>query len=361
MINKTIPIIGIILIILLYSCGLVDGSQQMSHQEFLQTHEYAVGQATLELMDQDRERPVKTEIWYPTRDTTKLNVAAEYPFKLPPTSRDADVASGAYPLIMLSHGTGGNRISQMWLACELASNGYIVAAVDHHGNTLDNKIPVNFVKVWDRPMDISFAIDQLLVDAQWASVIDTAHIGMAGFSLGGYTTIGIAGGVLDYNLLNEFSKTEEGKIEFDLPELGDVSSLITTDIIESGNQKYNDLKDDRISAFVAMAPAIGQGFNRTDQFEQVDQSLLIIGAHSDERTPVHTNAKHYHELINGSQYIELDGEVGHYVFMNEATGGLKRNAPIVFQDDKSINRQDIHQEVSKTIVAFFKTEWNSEN
>ncbi len=93
---------------------------------------------------------IKTEIWYPTKDTTRFNISTEYPFILPPTSQNADLISGKFPLILLSHGTGGNRIGLMWLACELASSGYIVLGVDHYGNSMDNKIPENFVKVWDR-------------------------------------------------------------------------------------------------------------------------------------------------------------------------------------------------------------------
>ena len=184
--NKIFTIIGIALIYL-NSCGIRDDYKQISHKEFLQTHKYNIGQSTLKLVDSTRERPLKTEIWYPTKDTTKVNVTKEYPFKLPPTSKDAEIVPRKFPLIMLSHGTGGNRISQMWLACELASNGYIVAAVDHYGNTLDNKIPENFVKVWDRPLDISFVIDELLKNSLWISAIDSTQIGMAGFSLGGYT------------------------------------------------------------------------------------------------------------------------------------------------------------------------------
>jgi len=282
--NKIFTIIGIALIYL-NSCGIRDDYKQISHKEFLQTHKYNIGQSTLKLVDSTRERPLKTEIWYPTKDTTKVNVTKEYPFKLPPTSKDAEIVPRKFPLIMLSHGTGGNRISQMWLACELASNGYIVAAVDHYGNTLDNKIPENFVKVWDRPLDISFVIDELLKNSLWISAIDSTQIGMAGFSLGGYTAIGLTGGALDYSQLKEFSKTKEGENEFNLPELGDVSKFITPEIIELGNNRYRNLKDDRISAFVAMAPAIGQGFDNKGQFDNVDKTVLIIGAQNDRRTP----------------------------------------------------------------------------
>jgi hypothetical protein len=37
-----------------------------------------------------------------------------------------------FPLVMLSHGTGGGAATLAWLAETLASNGYIVVAVNHH-------------------------------------------------------------------------------------------------------------------------------------------------------------------------------------------------------------------------------------
>jgi len=350
---KTIFTIGVLLF-LLSSCGIEDDFIQPSHKEFLKTHKYNIGQTTLLLNDRLRKRPLKTEIWYPTEDTTKLNITTEYPFKLPPTSKDAKIISKQFPLILLSHGTGGNRISLMWLACELAANGYIVVAVDHWGNTLDNKIPENFVKVWDRPLDVSYVLDKVLDNPKFKSNIDKAKIGMAGFSLGGYTTIALAGGNLNYNLLSDFSKTKEGQKEFNIPELGDVSKFISTEIIIKGNTYYNKLKDGRISAFIAMAPAIGQGFNHEKQFENVNNTVLIIGAENDERTPTETNAKHYHELIKNTQYIELKGEVGHYIFMNEAKNGLKRAAPLIFKDDGTVNRNNIHKKISKIVIDYFE-------
>lgn len=349
------------LIIFLQSCSFGDDYKQISHREFLKTHKYSIGQVTLEFNDEKRKRPVKTEIWYPTMDTTQFNVTSEYPFKLPPTSKDASIVQKRFPLILLSHGTGGNRISQMWLACEIASTGYIVAAVNHFGNTLDNKIPEYFVKVWHRPLDISFVIDNLLTHSTFSPRIDTAKIGMAGFSLGGYTTIALAGGIIDYKMLKEYSGTAEGKNEFNVPELGDVSKLITTEIIEEGNGAFRYLKDERISAFVAMAPAIGQGFQDESQFSFVNSPVLIIGAENDKRAPVNTNAKHYKNLIKSSEYIELEGKAGHYIFMNEAKTGLKRSAPSIFKDDEAVNRRGIHNKVAKIVIDFFDRRLNGKS
>ena len=345
------------LTVIFNSCSVKDDYQQISHEAFLKTHRYNIGQTTLLYNDSTRKRPLKTEIWYPTADTTKPNVTLDYPFKLPPTSKNADIIPAKFPLILLSHGTGGNRISLIWLASELAANGYIVAAVDHWGNTHDNKIPENFVKVWDRPLDISYILDKLLIEPQFKAHINSNKIGIAGFSLGGYTAIALAGGIIDYDLLKEFSQTAEGQTEFNIPELGDVSKLMTTEIINQGNNHFENLKDKRISAFVAMAPAIGQGFNNKKQFENINKPLLIIGAHSDERAPVATNVEHYNKLIKSSKYIELEDNIGHYIFMNEAKNGLKRAAPIIFKDKKGVNRISIHKKVSKLILTFFNSKY----
>ena len=347
-----ISIVLSIVIIFLNSCTTQENGNQISHREFLQTHPFSIGQTNFTIQDSNRNRPIKTEVWYPTRDTSKFNIVTKYPFLLPPTSKDAEIIKGTYPLILLSHGTGGNGISLMWLACELASNGYIVAAVDHYGNTYDNKIPENFVKAWDRPQDISFLLSHLLEESDFKTKIDKSKIGMLGFSLGGYTSIALAGGEIDYQLLSAFTKTKEGKNESKLPEMGDVSKLITPQIIERGNRLKN-LKDTRISAFVALAPAIGQGFKNKSQLKKIDKPILIVGAENDIRTPINTNAKHYHNLIENAEYIELKGKIGHYIFLNEATSALVNEGPIYFKDDQTVSRNAIHAKVSTIVVDFF--------
>lgn len=344
--------------ITLSSCSQKDDYLQPSHKAWLATHAFAVGQTSMMLEDTERKRPLKTEIWYPTHDTSKVNITAEYPFKLPRTSMDADPAPGRFPLILLSHGTGGNRISQMWLAAELVGNGFIVASVDHYGNTLDNKIPENFVKIWDRPQDLSFLLDQLLNHASWSSSIDQNKIGMAGFSLGGYTGIALAGAQTNLELLQQFAGTKEGESEFTIPELGDIRPFLTTELIDEGNRFISDLKDERISAFAVMAPALGAAFGSSDQFQAINKPILIIGAESDKRTPVESNARHYHSLIKHSQYIELNGEIGHYIFMNEAKSWLQRDAPRIFKDSEGLNRQEIHRKVADVIVNFFNEHLN---
>ncbi|MEO8922853.1 MAG: hypothetical protein ABI330_08520, partial [Caldimonas sp.] len=73
------------------------------------------------------------------------------------------------PLIVVSQGTGGSAAAIAWLGETLAGNGYIVAAVNHHGNTAaeDEKRLEGTLIWWDRPRDLSVFIDKLLSDPRF--------------------------------------------------------------------------------------------------------------------------------------------------------------------------------------------------
>ncbi len=149
-------------------------------------------------------RPLATTIWYPA---SLSSVESEWNigvFQAGRNALNADVASNpkTFPLIVLSHGTGGAALQLSWLAEVLATNGYLVVAVNHHGNTAaeDAYLLQGFMLWWERALDISSVIDQLLSDAKFGPRIDSSRIGVAGFSLGGYTAISIAGARTEMNV-----------------------------------------------------------------------------------------------------------------------------------------------------------------
>lgn len=173
---------------------------------------FNVGERTVTYKDNSRNRIVKTEIWYPTFEKDSLKDRnTELPFVLTPTIRDAKFINQSLPLILLSHGTGSNRFGLAWLAIELVKNGYIVAAPDHWGNTFDNKIPEYFIRYWERPLDMSFLLTSILNDELFHPHIDENKIGLAGFSLGGYTALAIGGVNVDCEVLKQSALTKQGK------------------------------------------------------------------------------------------------------------------------------------------------------
>jgi predicted dienelactone hydrolase len=313
-----------------------------------------IGERTLFLKDESRNRPVTTEVWYPTDDTLTAKDKGPYPFIHIPAVRNAAVAGKKLPLILISHGTGGGRITLEWLADKLVQNGFIVAAVDHFGNTYDNKIAEDFAEPWRRPLDISYALTALLKDPAFAGAIDDQRIGAAGFSLGGYTVIALAGGKFDLNAIRTYFKTASGKKELAIPEFPNLANFFYSDEVTKSFENSPPLKDSRIKAFFAICPAGGQGFTSKDQFTGITAPVYIVGAQSDSIAPVKTNALHYHELINGSKLEIIAWKVGHYVFLNEAVDEVKKQAPFIFADDPSVNRHDIHERVGQLAADFFK-------
>ncbi|MFI5139111.1 MAG: alpha/beta hydrolase family protein [Sphingobacteriales bacterium] len=314
-----------------------------------------IGERTFRFMDTARNRPVITEVWYSTTDVPSQKSDGNYPFIHIPTVRNATVSDMKFPLILISHGTGGGRMTLEWLADILVKNGFIVAAVDHYGNTYDNKIAADFIEPWRRPLDISYALSALLKETLFGSRIDTARIGAAGFSIGGYTVIALAGGKLDLNALKVYLNTPAGKKEAAIPEFPNLMSKIDANSVARSFNSSPPLKDSRIKAFFAICPAIGQGFVNKEQFAAIQSPVYIVGAQSDSIAPVKTNAKHYHELIKGSKLMVTEGKIGHYVFLNEATDAYKRQAPFIFTDDVSVNRRQVHERVGQSAVEFFKS------
>ncbi|QMU29509.1 alpha/beta hydrolase family protein [Adhaeribacter radiodurans] len=313
-----------------------------------------IGQRTLPLNDPTRNRPLVTEVWYPTTDSVQKSDKVFSPFIRQYTVRNGRLPTGKYPLILLSHGTGGGRLTLEWLAQALAQSGFIVAAVDHWGNTFYNKIPLEFLKPWERPQDISFALTALLQNIEFCKIINPQKIGAAGFSIGGYTVLCLAGAELNYHTLITFYKTV-GHKEAEIPELPGIARYFDDSSLITASKRVPSLQDKRIKAFFAISPALGAGFTGKQQVKLVKQPVYLIGAQSDSIAPVKTNARHYHQLLSGAGYFEFPGKAGHYVMLNDAIEEVKKSDATYFKDDDSVNRGQVHAKTASLAVSFFKS------
>lgn len=182
---------------------------------------YPVGVRSYAVTDQTRQRPLAIEAWYPAAEAARgrdLDPATRDTYELLPgfpppwqeAARDAAPRAGQYPLVLFSHGFGSHRRQTTFLCTHLASHGYVVAAVDHTGNTIADIVqsilqaagggeppdvlgPIDDFIAW-RPADVVFTLDALLggLDRELAPLIDASRIGMTGHSFGGWTTLMIA-------------------------------------------------------------------------------------------------------------------------------------------------------------------------
>jgi Prolyl oligopeptidase family len=161
--------------------------------------------------------------------------------------------------------------SMMWLGYFLAARGYIVAAVNHHGDSIaeGSVLPQAFLLRAERARDLTCVVDKLLADPMFGEHIDTKRIGAAGHSSGGETVIAIAGGIFDGKHLGEFCNARPSSLTCQpradiLASLAKLDELKKTDPVvqESVSHEHDALKDPRIKGVLAMVPAVGEAYTR---------------------------------------------------------------------------------------------------
>ena len=218
---------------------------------------FNVGTQSFELTDTNRlewftkdnledTRKIMVQVWYPTIDTEgkKENyidygkirakaLAEQFDYK--PfifnslikvksnsfSNAKADNQNGPYPLVIFSHGLGGNRTQNTVIMEELASHGYVVIAIEHaydanvsifnNEDIADYRSGINYERkdeaedltpedFWairlpqlqTRAADVSFLIDVLSENKfseDILQIIDLDYIGILGHSFGGATSI----------------------------------------------------------------------------------------------------------------------------------------------------------------------------
>ncbi len=319
---------------------------------------FKIGQKSVTFVDESRNRPLLTEIWYPTLDTLTKKEPKESQkelFKTIETIPNATIPNQKFPLLIISHGTGGNRFSLTWFIERMVKEGYVVVSLDHYGNSTFNKIPREFVKWWERAIDVKYVLTQILKDNEIGTKVDTSRIGGVGFSLGGYTNIALAGGYVD-RTVRENENVEDRGMPAEFPETDEIIDFENDSLIVSSYKKYkNHVKDDRIKAFFVMAPAIGFGFHSKEQTYKITAPVFIVAGKGDINTPIKNNAENYHSLIKTSQIHLFDKNVGHYVFLNQSTEFGKEVAPEITIDKPTVDRKEIHEKTLGLALDFFKS------
>lgn len=290
-----------------------------------------------------------------------LALAMFYPAELPDTSatpfampfftnlhlyKDAPLADGRYKLVMLSHGRGSNPLSYAWFAERLASHGYIVAGLYHfRANTYDQTIAYLANKLWQRPRDVSLAIDFLLKDPAWGKAIDAEKIGIAGHSQGGFTSLWIGGAKVDPGKFLAFQKGWKNNQM--------VPAHLRHELPLDAHPAL-DVQDARIKAVFAMAPGIIKAFGMDEAgLGQLTLPTYITVGARDTQTPPAENAVFAAKHIPHAELNVIPGLVDHEIFVNECDEEGKDEFPEACIDAPGVDRAAIHKDVGEAALKFF--------
>jgi len=251
--------------------------------------EYTVGVSTITVIDEDRDRPLTVDVWFPLADGTEGDahrysfITGDYYESPLAITADASTISTVepFPLVVYSHGSGGVRFIHSDYTETIASHGYVVVAPDHTGNTAVERIADSSddsaVIALNRPLDIRAVIDAFVDPtnadtAPFQAAIDGEQVALTGHSFGGFTAYATSAG---YE--NELGRAEA---------------------------------DDRIDALIPLAPAVGDGGDNSllsdDDLARVSVPSLVIVGTDDKTTPVDPNVTRAWELTSSEPHYRLE-------------------------------------------------------
>ncbi len=304
-------------------------------------------------------------VWYPAADTSVEVRQTIGPPDKPLFEAGAATPHAAFapslepfPLILLSHGTGGSAQQLAWLGTALARAGFLAAAVDHPGNNaVTGYTPEGFTLWWERATDLSEVLDGLLTDPELGPHIDKDRIGAAGFSLGGYTVLELAGARTDVSIFSDFCHKDPTNLDCHTPEMKDMPGpeqmlqSVRKTSGESLARAADSFRDPRIHAIFAIAPALV--FTQTpESLRRIRMPVEVVVGSADPIAPPANNANLIKADIRGARESVLPGVV-HYTFLDTCTPAGKETVPLYCDDPPGVDRAVVHNQVSDAAIQFF--------
>ncbi|AYC99431.1 dienelactone hydrolase [Neorhizobium sp. NCHU2750] len=315
---------------------------------------FEAGTKWISITSPHRSEPERVLITYPAKaDGDAYTLGADQLWTGVPARRNATPIAEKFPLVILSHGSGGNAAGLGWLSTELARNGFIVAAPNHIHSTSGDSIPVESFKFWERAQDISALIDALTTDPAWSALIDPARIGGIGFSLGGTTMMLSAGGRTSLQALEDYcAKAREDDAGCSWFLHGGV------DFSKVDRQAFEgDYKDPRLSAMVAVDPGFTTAYQQ-DSIAAIAMPTLFVNLGEGDAIMPGVRAAELSRQIEGANYATIPGAV-HFSFLGICNPGgpelLKRyGEDPVCNDGGDIQRDDLHKQIFFKIAVFLR-------
>lgn len=301
-----------------------------------------------------RAEPVAASVWYPAgRQTYAGLIGDNAAFVGTRASVGAAVAEGSFPLLLLSHGSGGNMDSLSWLSSRLALRGAMVVAVNHPGSTSGDSSPRRSVRLGERAADLSAALDRILRDPAFKDHIDRSRIATLGFSLGGATALNLVGVRADRGLFAEYCArfgAEAADCVFFAK--GGVGPADLPDSFEEAP------RDPRLTAAIAVDPGLGYAFTDSS-VSTVNLPVLLINLGGKDRwkaADVGATGSNLAGRLPHARYVTA-APAHHFTFLalckpeGRALLVEEKDDPVC-DDPPGTDRARIHEEIVDSIAAF---------
>ena len=309
-----------------------------------------------------RDRPLGGSLWYPAvQDGYRSAVGADAAFVGEPVLQGpipAETPPGGRPLVLISHGSGGNADNLGWLSAALVAHGALVAGIDHPGSTSGDSSPRRAIRLHERTADIAALLDALLADATFGPLIDPDDITVLGFSLGGTAALQSVGARLDHAAYARYcAAPDDGAVDCRYFERGGVDiATLDRDAFEAS------ARDPRVSRAVAVDPGFGHAMSEEALATiEVPVQLINLGTRAERWTAVDVSPEgnDLAARLPDARYEEVE-EANHFTFLGVCTDAAptllaREGEDPICDDPAGVERAETHERLAALIAAFAVT------
>ncbi|MBE9012185.1 alpha/beta hydrolase [Pseudanabaenaceae cyanobacterium LEGE 13415] len=264
--------------------------------DLTQTGQFQWNKQTLTIEDRDRSRTFPIDVYLPQSTTSR-------------------------PVIVISHGLGGDRSTFSYLAEHLASYGFVVAVPEHPGSnaeqmqallsgTVDQLIPAR--EFIDRSLDVTVLLNQLerLSNSRLRERLNMQQVGVIGQSFGGFTALTLAGAPIGFEQLRADCSKVENLFNFSL--------TLQCRALSLPQRQYN-LVDPRIKAAIAINPLDSRILGQAG-LSQIKIPLMMISGSADTLAPAFPEQiRPFTWLTTPNKYLALMQGGTHFSTLEDST------------------------------------------
>ena len=286
----------------------------------------------------DAEGPaLKGAMWYPCFQTSGEVDFGKFTL---PLVKDCPLRGEKLPLIVVSHGRRGNFLGHYDTDEVLADAGFIVAAIDHPGDTVFDLSRTDDLSVYvERPNDIKRLINFMVGTSAFAANIDRERIGLFGFSRGGYTGLAVIGANPDWAIATALCQQS------------------TTHVCEQIRAREFPAQpvthDPRIKAAVIADPLTV--FFTPDSFGAIGIPVQLWASELGGDGVLPHSADIVDRTLPSKHEYHVVANAGHFAFLAPCPPALAKEVPQICVDASGFDRVAFHKQFNADVLAFLRT------
>ena len=242
-------------------------------------------------------------------------------------------------------GQGGGFAGHVDTAMALAGSGFVVAAPTHTGDNFKDGSRV--LQIWDRVRQLRLVTDWLLMNWADHTHLDPVHVGVFGFSAGGFTALVDAGGVPDLSLVDPHCAIYPKEFTCNL-----IAHAKGSDASLPPAPKTAWSHDPRVKAAVIVAPALGFTFGKAG-LAGIRIPLQLWRGAADTTLPQPFYAQAVADALPQRPDYHVVPGAQHLDFLSPCDAFKEKTVPAICQSAPGFDRTTFHTAFNASVVAFF--------